>query len=136
MFKTNSSLLWLVSLRLEIAIFEKSTYKNLHYFRKTLYRRCLRGFWSCLRPWIYQGSEYGSGSEYARVLYLTGFWICHGFEYARLLNMSLFCIYQSSELARVLNIPEFWIYQCYGITQASEYASISLNNSQICFLIF
>ena len=37
-----------------------------------------------------QGSEYGSGSKYAMVLYIPGF-----------------LIYQGSKYARVLNIPEF-----------------------------
>ena len=35
------------------------------YFRKTLHRRCLTGFL------IYQGSEYASGFEYARILNMS-----------------------------------------------------------------
>ena len=56
---TNSTLLQPVSLRSQFAIFENSVKKNLHYFRKIIYRRCLRKMWKCLGSWIYQGSEYG-----------------------------------------------------------------------------
>ena len=63
------------------------------FIRKTLYNRCLTGFWIFLRFWIYQDSkyeglhkilkkcctidpwqdsEYSSGSEYGRVLNMAG----------------------------------------------------------------
>ena len=45
--------------------------------------------------WI-QGSEYTSGSEYARVLNILGLKIFLGSEYTRVLNMPL-----------VLDMPEF-----------------------------
>ena len=69
MLNVNSTLLRPVSLKSQFAIFENSVKKNLHYFRKALCRRCLRKLWMCLRSWTYQGSKYGSGSKYARVLY-------------------------------------------------------------------
>ena len=53
---------------------------------------------------MYQGHEYASGSECARVLNKPGIWIYQGSEYA-----------SSSEFARilntrlVLNLPGFWI---------------------------
>ena len=64
------------------------------------------------------------GSEYTRILNMSGFWIYQGPEYA-----------SGSEYARVLNMPRFWIclwfWICQGseyfrITQGSEYASICL----------
>ena len=55
---TNLTLLRLVSLRSQFAIFENSLKKNLRYFRKKLCLRCLAGLWICYRSWIYQGSEY------------------------------------------------------------------------------
>ena len=58
----------------------------MHYFRKTLCRRCLRELWIYLRSWIYQRSEYGSGSEYGRVLKILEFWIYQGFKYVRVLE--------------------------------------------------
>ena len=44
--------------------------------------------------WIYQGSIYASGFQYARVLNILTFWLCQGFEYA-----------SSAQCARVLNRP-------------------------------
>ena len=41
MLNTNLILLRVVSARLQYAIFEKGAKKNLHWFCKTLYRRCL-----------------------------------------------------------------------------------------------
>ena len=32
--------------------------RNMNYFCKTFYRRCLTVFWICLELWIYQGSKY------------------------------------------------------------------------------
>ena len=52
MLNTNLTLLLPVSLTLEFTIFENGAKKNLHYFRKTLYRRCLEKLWICLRSWI------------------------------------------------------------------------------------
>ena len=93
MLNTNSTLLRPVSLRSQFTIFENKAKKNLHYFRQTLYRGFLRKMWICLRFWIYQGSEYGSGFQYARVLHIPGFGI-----------------WQFSECTRVLNVPEYpWI---------------------------
>ena len=43
MSNTNLTLLPPVSLRSQFSIFENSARKNLHCFRKTLYRRCLTG---------------------------------------------------------------------------------------------
>ena len=70
MLNTNSTLLQPVSLRSQFSIFEISVKKDLYYFLKTLYRRCLTGLWVYLRSWVYQGSEY------ARDLYIPRFWIC------------------------------------------------------------
>ena len=50
--------------------------------------------------WIYQSSEYESGSEGARVLKMTEFWMYQGSGYA-----------SGSEFAKVLNKPGFWICQ-------------------------
>ena len=55
---TNLTLLRLVLLRSQFAIFENSAKKNLRYFRKKLCRRCLTRLWICYRSWIYHGSEY------------------------------------------------------------------------------
>ena len=54
------------------------------------------------------------------------------------LNIPGFWIYQGSEYAWVLNMPRFWIYhgsQYTGVTQASECAWISLDNSWICLIM-
>ena len=61
------------------------------------------GFWIWLWFWICQGSEY------ARVLNISGFWIYQGSKYVRVLNMPDIWIYQASEYTRVLNMPGFWI---------------------------
>ena len=76
-------------------LFENSAKKNLHYFRKTFYRRCLTGLWVYLRSWIYQGSKY------TRVLNIPGLWICQG-----------------SECTSILNMPECWtlIATCFAKT--------------------
>ena len=119
MLNTNSTLLRPASVRSQFPIFENSAKKNLHYFRKTFCRRCLTGLWICLRSWIHQGSEYGSGFKYAIIaLHIPLFWIYQGFEYARMLNISGFWICQGSKYTRVLNMPGLWIYQCY------EYVSV------------
>ena len=78
----------------------------------------MAGLSICLRSWIYQGSQYGSGSKYARVLYILGFWICQATGYTRVLNMPRFWICQGSEYTRV--------------TQACECGIISLDTSWIC----
>ena len=88
MLNTNSTLLRSVSLRSQLAIFEDKAKNNLHYFRKTLYRRCLTELWICFMSWIYQCSWYGSDSEYARVLNIPGFWICKGSEYTKITQAS------------------------------------------------
>ena len=98
--------------------------------------------WICLRSWIYQGTEYRSGSKYSRVLSTPSFWICQGseydrvlnmpgfwiwqgFEYTKVLNMSGFWIYQYSEYSKVLNIPQLWIFQgSEYLFQGSEYAMV------------
>ena len=99
MLNTNSTILRPVSLSSQFDIFANSAKKNLHYFCKTLYRSCgLTGFWICLRSWIYQGSEYDSGFEYARVLNISGIWIFQGSEYATILNIP--------RLHRLLNVSE------------------------------
>ena len=103
--------------------------KYINYFRKMLlgseYARVLNisESWICLWFWIWQGSEQTS------VLNKRGFWIYQGSEYAsgsefaRVLNMS--------GLHRVLNMPEYawlwlteyaWIY-----LNMPQYARIYLN---------
>ena len=81
--------------------------------------------------WIYQGHEYASGSEYARVLNKPGFWI-----------------YQGSDMRLVLNLPGFWI--CQGYTgfwiclimsgwiclDMSEYAGIWVNVPKFAWIAF
>ena len=103
MLTTNSTLLRPVSLRSQLAIFENKAKKNLHYFRKTLYRRCLTEL-----------------SIFLEVLNISvfwiwlWFWICEGSEYARVLNIT--------RLDRLLNVSEYpWIIP--------EYVLISLDNS-------
>ena len=63
--------------------------------------------WPLIRayPWDFEGSEYGSGFEYTKVLYIPGFWI-----------------YQFSEYVGVLNMPVFWMYE------GSKCTWISLDN--------
>ena len=61
--------------------------------------------------WIYQGSEYASGLQYASIL-----------------------LYQYSEYPSVLNIPGSWIWFWFSICQSFEYARftqslICMNNS-------
>ena len=67
----------------------------VNYFRKTVHRRRLTGFWMCLRFWIYQ--YFG----YTGVLNILGLWICQGYNMLLVLNMSGFWIYHSSKYARV-----------------------------------
>ena len=70
--------------------------------------------------WLYQGSDYTSGSQYARVLNIPEFWICKGSENA-----------SGSECAWVLNLPYAWmIIECLIMV---EYARIHVNMPK-CFL--
>ena len=87
--------------------------------------------------WMYQGHEYASGSEYARVLNKPRFWISQVSEYTKVLNTRL-----------VLNLPGFWICQghtgfwiylimsgwiCLGM---SEYAAIGVNMPKSAWIAF
>ena len=67
----------------------------------------ISGSWICLWFWIFQGPEYASGSEYFRVLNKPGFWISQGSEYA-----------SGSEYARVLNKSGL------RINQGSQYTKV------------
>ena len=61
--------------------------------KKMLHRRCLTGFW------MYQGSKYVSGTEYARVLSIPS-----------VPNMQEFYIYQFLNMLGLhsfLNMPEY-----------------------------
>ena len=88
--------------------------KYINYFHKMLlgseYTRVLNmsGFW------IFQGHKYASGSEYARALNKPGFWISQGPEYTKVLNTRL-----------VISLPEFWIRVWFWICQGSEYARVT-----------
>ena len=115
----------------QFSIFENSVKKNLHYFRKRLFRRCLTGLWICLRSWIYQGSEY------VMVPNMPWFWIYKGSEYSRVLNMQGFWIYQGyTGFCMCLNIPRWflnmpdYVWICQNVEhfiahgwQGCEYAS-------------
>ena len=115
MLNINFTLLQPVSLRSQFAIFENSSKKNLHCFRKTFNRKCLTELWICLRTWICQGSKYCSGSKYARVLHILGFLIYQGSQYARVLNMPGFWIYQGSEYTRFLNT--LWLHSFLDVPE-------------------
>ena len=54
------------------------------------------GIWICKDSGYARVLNINAGSQYARVLYMLGFWI-----------------YQASEYARVLNLLGFWIYGAY-----------------------
>ena len=73
--------------------------------------------------WIYQGPEYASGSEYARVLNKPGFWISHGSEYVR--------VTQGSEYAWICLIMSDWI--CLDL---SKYAVICTNMPKSAWVAF
>ena len=78
------------------------------------------------------------GFEYARMLNISGFWICQGSKYTRVLNMPGLWIYQGYEYVSVLNMLGFWIYQgseYTWFTQASECAWTSLENSWVGLII-
>ena len=84
-----------------------------------LHRRCFEEFW------IYQDSEYSTGSEYVRTQNISGFWIyfwiwvCQVGEYTWFLSMP--------GLHRVLNIPKYvWIIP--------EYAWLCLNMSEYTWI--
>ena len=127
MLNNNLILLHPVSLRLQFPIFGNSVKKNLHYFRKILYHRRLTGLWTCLRSWMYQDFEYASGSKYARVLYMPGFWIYQGSQNAKVLNIPGFWICQSSKYVRVLTIPGL-----HSLLNVSEYPWIILECIWLC----
>ena len=98
----------------------------VYYFSKMLHHGCLTGFQVRFGPWIYGGSEYVSGSKYARVLNITGFWTCQDYEYARTT--------QSSRYAWIcLNMPELFLNRpdssrvCLNM---SEYMWMCLNMSE------
>ena len=93
-----------------------------NYFRKTLYLTSLRGFWICIRFWIYQGSRYSrivSMPEFriSRISLYLFFFIRQGSEYG-----------SDSNYERVLNISEFQVSAYACLTKGSEYASKWLNN--------
>ena len=64
--------------------------------------------------WLYQGSEYASGFEYAMILNIPEFWICQGYTGFRIcLNNSWIC----------LNMPDYvWIF-----LNMSEYGGICMD---------
>ena len=74
--------------------------------------------------WIYQGDEYASGSEYARVLNKPGFWKSHFSEYTKVLNTCL-----------VMNLPWFWIRVWFWIFQSSEYVRVTQGFAWICLIM-
>ena len=111
LLKANSILLRPVPVKSYFVKFRNGAKKNLNYFCKALHGRCLTGFWIYLRSWIYQGTEIGSGFNYAKVLHVAGFWICESSELVRSLNLAGFSVYRGFECVMVLNMPRFWIYQ-------------------------
>ena len=93
-----------------------------NYFRKTLHHRCLSGFWICIGFWIYKGFECASGSKYADVVNIPGFWKKKGSEYAR--------IVQDCEYAwKVLKYGQI----CLNI---SEYPGICVNMPKSTWMAF
>ena len=61
--------------------------------------------------WIYQGSEYASGFEYAKILIIPEFWICQRYTgFRKCLNNFLICLHSliiSGYVWISLNIPEY-----------------------------
>ena len=58
--------------------------------------------------WIYQGPEYTSGFEYARILDISEFWICQGYTGFRVcLSNSWICLYMLGYGWVCVNIPEY-----------------------------
>ena len=94
-------------------------YSHVNFFHKTLqgseYVRVLNitGFWICLWFWRCQGSKYTRVLNMTLVLKMSGFWKCQGSEYTKVLNKPGFWKCQGPEFAKVLNIPGFWICQGY-----------------------
>ena len=62
--------------------------------------------------WIYQGSAYTSGFEYARIVNIPEFWICQGYTGLRIcLNNSWICLIMSGYVWICLNMLKYaWIY--------------------------
>ena len=92
------------------------------------------------RLWIAQECEYVSGSEYARVLNIPGFWVCLWFWKVRIVNIPEFWICQGYTGFRIhmnnywicLNMPDYvWI--CMNMP---EYAGICVNMPKYAWMTF
>ena len=86
-FKINLIRISVVSLRSQFDILEKNPEKNLHFFCKMLYWRCLTGLRIWFGAWIYHGWEYDYASKYAKVLYIPGFWLCQDSQHTSGVNI-------------------------------------------------
>ena len=102
-----------------------------YYGAKYVWVLNMLGSWICLWFWICQGFEQ------ARVLNKPGFWIyqvseyASGSEFASVLNMS--------GLHRVLNMPECLIMSGWICLEMSEYAGICVNkpkSASIAFVLY
>ena len=105
--------------------------------------------------WIYQGSEYASGFEYARILNASEFWICQGYTGLRIcLNNSWLYLNMPHYVGICLSMPEYaWVclnlherlllyispvvtlhYMWFLIEGPQETRGLSLKESEAVFL--
>ena len=112
------------------------------------------GFWICLWFWMcqsfgysYQGSEYVSGFEYARILNIPEFWICQGYTWFKICrNNSWICLNMSEYAWICVNMPKSaWMtfdlhFPCGYITlhlvfeRLQETTGYSLKENEAVFL--
>ena len=135
---TNSTLLRLVLVRLQFALFENNAKNNLRYFRTIAD--------------IWQGCEYALDPEYisvlsmALVLNMPGFWICQGYEYSnvliiprldKLLNVSEYSWIFVEYAWFCLNKPEFWaiIQPCDRSPKGHNFSCYKILRERICIIL-
>ena len=75
---------------------------------KTSSRRLHQDEFLLEKFWIYQGSDYASDFEYARILNVPEFWICQGYTGFRIcLNNSWICLIMSGYVWICMNMYEY-----------------------------
>ena len=75
---------------------------------KTSSRRLHQDEFLLEKFWIYQGSDYASDFEYARILNVPEFWICQGYTGFRMcLNNSWICLIMSGYVWICLNMYKY-----------------------------
>ena len=80
--------------------------------------------------WIYKGSEYASGFEYARILNIPNFWIYQSYTgFGICLNNSWICLNMPDYVSICLNISE------YAELRVNEHGAIFLKRQKLIFSV-